>query len=138
MRSLYWTQLLRVLGKVAESVLKETIELHTSVRKVQTFLRRPQNVDIDKRSRRLANRRTEKNIAFVRAAVRRNRRITISELSDDVQISYGPVQAIVIDDLGMRVVSTEFVPNCFQLIKTAFVFQLHNITLIVSRKMNIS
>ena len=43
--------------------------------------------------------------------IRSNRRLTIREVSEDLNISYGPVQIILTTDLNMRRVSAKFVPR---------------------------
>ncbi|GBM47381.1 hypothetical protein AVEN_39931-1 [Araneus ventricosus] len=48
------------------------------------------------------------NIQGIRSAVRR---ITICELSEMCSISYGSIQSILIENVGMRVVFAEFVPK---------------------------
>jgi len=42
---------------------------------------------------------------------RSNRRLTIREISEDLNISYGSVQNILTTDLNMRRVSAKFVPR---------------------------
>jgi len=49
--------------------------------------------------------------AAMRTAIRNNRRLTIMELSNEFQISFGSVQTILMLDLGMIRVATEFVPK---------------------------
>ena len=70
-----------------------------------------QNVQSDERSGRPVTSKTETNIADVRSAVRENRRIIVRELSEDLHVSYGSVQSILTEDLGMRRVSAKFVPK---------------------------
>ena len=70
-----------------------------------------ENVESDHRSGRPVTSRSEKHIADVCSTVRENRRITIRELSEERSISFGSVQAILTEDLGMRRVSAKFVPK---------------------------
>ena len=70
-----------------------------------------ENVESDHRSGRPVTSRSEKHIADVSSTVRENRRITIRELSEEHSISFGSVQAILTEDLGMRRVSAKFVPK---------------------------
>lgn len=70
-----------------------------------------ENVESDHRSGRSVTSRSEKHIADVCSTVRENRRITIRELSEEHSISFGSVQAILTEDLGMRRVSAKFVPK---------------------------
>ncbi|XP_029648964.1 protein GVQW3 [Octopus sinensis] len=60
------------------------------------------SVDSDERSGRPATSRTNKNIADVLEALKRNRKITIRKLSKDVNISYGSVQSIITEDLDIK------------------------------------
>jgi len=69
------------------------------------------SVESDESSGRPVASKTEKNIEDVRSVVRGNRRITIREVSEELNISYGSVQSIVTEDLGMRRVSAKFVPK---------------------------
>jgi len=43
--------------------------------------------------------------------IQSNRGLTIREISEDLNISYGPVQNILTTDLNMRRVSVKFVPH---------------------------
>ena len=43
--------------------------------------------------------------------IRSNRRLTIRETSEDLNISYGSIQNILTTDLNMRRVSAKFVPR---------------------------
>ncbi|BFZ13202.1 hypothetical protein BsWGS_16241 [Bradybaena similaris] len=70
-----------------------------------------ENVESDHRSGRPVTSRSEKHIDDVSSTVRENRRITIRELSEEHSISFGSVQAILTEDLGMRRVSAKFVPK---------------------------
>lgn len=75
------------------------------------FQKGRESVDSDQRSGRPSTSRNDENVAVVRAAIRENRRLTIREIAEDIQISYGSVQSILTDDLGMRRVSAKFVPK---------------------------
>lgn len=70
-----------------------------------------EDVESDKRSGRPSTSRSDEKIAKVKSAVYENRRITIREISEEVQISFGSVQSILTDDLHMRRVSAKFVPK---------------------------
>jgi hypothetical protein len=50
-------------------------------------------------------------IETVRSAVLDNRRITIRELSEGLELSLGLVQSILTEDLGMKRVSAKIVPK---------------------------
>ncbi|KAL4088708.1 hypothetical protein QTP88_023792 [Uroleucon formosanum] len=55
--------------------------------------------------------RNEEMIQKIRTAIRGNRRLTIMELSNEFQISFGSVQTILTTDLDMRRVAAKFVPK---------------------------
>lgn len=58
--------------------------------------------------------RSEKNIVDVRSDVRGKHRITMHELSEDVQISHDSIHPIISEDFGMkRVSSAKFVAQTF-------------------------
>ncbi|BFZ03823.1 hypothetical protein BsWGS_06862 [Bradybaena similaris] len=78
-----------------------------------------ENVESDHRSGRPVTSRSEKHIADVSSTVRENRRITIRELSEVHSISFGSVQAILTEDLGMRRMSAKF-ERCCSSKKTRF------------------
>jgi len=40
-----------------------------------------------------------------------NQQITIRELSDELGLSFGSIQSILIEDMGMKCVSVKFVPK---------------------------
>jgi len=54
---------------------------------------------------------TQENVDRVSEMFRSNRRLTIREISEDLNISYGSVQNILTTDLNMRQVSAKFVPH---------------------------
>ena len=47
----------------------------------------------------------------VERMVRLNRRVTINELADSVDVSFGSMQAILTSTLGMRRIAAMFVPR---------------------------
>jgi len=55
--------------------------------------------------------KTQENVETVSEMIRSNRRLTIWEISEDTNISYGSVQNILTTDLNMRQVSAKFVPH---------------------------
>ena len=55
--------------------------------------------------------KTQENVERVSEMIRSNRRLTIREISEDLNISYGSVQNILTTDLNMRRVSAKFVPR---------------------------
>jgi transposase len=55
--------------------------------------------------------RNEQKVAQVREKIRADRRLTIKEIAEEVNISFGSCQAILTEDLAMRCVATKFVPR---------------------------
>lgn len=68
-------------------------------------------VESDEREGRPSTSRNEEMIQKIRTAIRGNRRLTIMELSNEFQISFGSVQTILTTDLDMRRVAAKFVPK---------------------------
>ncbi|XP_026819544.1 protein GVQW3-like [Rhopalosiphum maidis] len=68
-------------------------------------------VKSDEREGRPSTSRNEEMIQKIRTAIRGNRRLTIMELSNEFQISFGSVQTILTTDLDMRRVAAKFVPK---------------------------
>lgn len=54
---------------------------------------------------------TNENVDRVREIIRNNRRLTIREMSEEVEISYGSCQYKLTNDLAMRRISVKFVPR---------------------------
>lgn len=69
------------------------------------------SVESEPRSGRPSTSKNDAIIDQVRNLVMQNRRITIRELVDEVSISFGSIQSILTDDLGLRRVSAKFVPK---------------------------
>jgi len=59
----------------------------------------------DERSGRPSTSKTQENVERVIEMIRSNRRLTIREISEYLNISYGSVQNILTTDLNMRRVS---------------------------------
>jgi transposase len=55
--------------------------------------------------------KTRENVERVREMIRSNRRLTIREISEDLNISYGSVQNILTTQFNMMRVSAEFFPR---------------------------
>ncbi|KAE9522415.1 hypothetical protein AGLY_017174 [Aphis glycines] len=68
-------------------------------------------VESDEREGRPSTSRNEEMIQKIQTAIRGNRRLTIMELSNEFQISFGSVQTILTTDLDMRRVAAKFVPK---------------------------
>jgi len=69
------------------------------------------SVESDPRSGRPSTSRNEEMIAKGRTVVRNNRRLTVREIADDRRISVGSCDAILTDDLHMKLVCGKFVPR---------------------------
>ena len=54
--------------------------------------------------------KTQENVEKVSKMIRSKRRLTIKEISDDLNVSYDSVQNILTTDLNMRRVSAKFAP----------------------------
>jgi AraC-like DNA-binding protein len=55
--------------------------------------------------------RTNETVDRVNTVLRGNRRLTITEIADELNLSFGTCQAILTQDLGMRRVSAKLVPR---------------------------
>jgi hypothetical protein len=105
------------LGKTAT----ETYEMlrqafgETALRRSKTFkwYSRFKNghtsVNDDPHTGRLSTARTNKTVDRVNAVIRGNRCLTIREIADEISLSSGTCQAILMQDLGMRRVSAKHV-----------------------------
>ena len=69
------------------------------------------SVEDDERSGRPSTSTSPDLVQEVERMVRLNRRITINELADSVDTSFGSVQAILTSTLGMRRIAAKFVPR---------------------------
>jgi len=63
------------------------------------------------RSERPSTSKTQENVERVSEMIRSNRWLTIREISEDPNISYGSVHNILTTDLNVRRVSAKFVPR---------------------------
>jgi len=68
-----------------------------------------ENVNDEPRSGRPSTSKNDENVQEVKEIVLKNRRITIREIADDLNISFGSCQSILTDVLGMTRVSAKFV-----------------------------
>ena len=68
----------------------------------------------DPRSGRPSTARNEEIIAKVKEKSRVDWRLTIREISKEIDSSFGSYQAILTEDLGMRRVVAKFVPRLFK------------------------
>ncbi|CAK9833986.1 Protein GVQW3 [Anthophora retusa] len=61
-----------------------------------------ESVEDDKRSGRPSTSKTDENIAKIEEMLSENRKLTIRELAEDLNIAYGSVQDVLVSDLGLR------------------------------------
>ena len=61
-----------------------------------------ESAEDEERSGRLSTSRTQENVERVSEMIRSNRRLTIREIAEDLNISYGSVQNILTTDFNMR------------------------------------
>ncbi|UYV84605.1 hypothetical protein LAZ67_X002792 [Cordylochernes scorpioides] len=76
-----------------------------------------EDVNDEERARRPSTSTTDEKINEVEKIILANRRITVREVAEDLNISIGSCHSIFINDLGMRRVAAKFVPkllNCDQ------------------------
>ncbi|UYV64476.1 K02A2.6-like [Cordylochernes scorpioides] len=76
-----------------------------------------EDVNDEERAGRPSTSTTDKKINKVEKMILANRRITVREVAEDLNISIGSCHSIFINDLGMRRVAAKFVPkllNCHQ------------------------
>ena len=66
------------------------------------------SVEDEERSGRPSTSKTQENVERVNEMIRSNRRYTIREISEDLNISYGSVQNILITDLNMLQLTHRF------------------------------
>jgi len=64
-----------------------------------------ESVEDEEGSGRPSASKPRENVERVSEMIRSNRRLTVREISEDLDISYGPVQNILTTDLNMRRVS---------------------------------
>jgi len=55
--------------------------------------------------------KTDENINKMREMLINNRKLTIRELAEDLNIAYGSIQDIVVNGLGLRSVAAKLVPK---------------------------
>ncbi|KAG5314739.1 SETMR methyltransferase, partial [Acromyrmex insinuator] len=70
-----------------------------------------ESVEDNERSSRPSTSKTDENINKVREMLANNRKLTIRELAEDLNIAYGSIQDIVVNDLGLRRVAAKLVPK---------------------------
>jgi len=78
---------------------------------VKRFSEERESVTEEERSGRPVTSRTEENIAKVLQILRENRRLLVRSIAEQVNIDRETVRKILIEDLDMRKVCTNMVPN---------------------------
>ena len=84
-------------------------EWHLGVKRGRTLL------EDDERSGRPSTSTIREKSEKIERIVHQNRRVTISEIADVVNVSFGSVQAILMSDLNMHRVAAKFVPRLLTL-----------------------
>jgi len=69
------------------------------------------SVKDNKRLGRPSTSKTNETVACVCEIIRNNRRLTIREVVEDVEIPYGSYQEILTKELGMSLIVAKFVPR---------------------------
>jgi [histone H3]-lysine36 N-dimethyltransferase SETMAR len=103
-------------AKEAHEMLKSVygdnvVTLKTVYKWYERFKSGNESVEDEQRSGRPSTSKTDENVQKVSKLIRSNRRLTIRELTEELNISYGSVQSILTDNLQMRRVSAKFVPR---------------------------
>ena len=75
------------------------------------FSKGREDVNDEERAGRPNTSTTDENIDEVKTIVLANRRITVREVAEDLNISIGSCYSIFTNDLGMRRVAAKFVPK---------------------------
>ncbi|XP_032679236.1 protein GVQW3-like [Odontomachus brunneus] len=75
-----------------------------------------EDVEDDERPGRLSTSTIDDNVEKVKKMIMGNRRITIREIANDVNISFSSCQAIFSDVLCMKRVATKFVPKLLNIV----------------------
>ncbi|UYV65632.1 hypothetical protein LAZ67_3004911 [Cordylochernes scorpioides] len=94
-----------------------TLDRSNVYRWYKMFSEGREDVNDEKRARHSSTSTTDEKINEVEKMILANRRITVREVAEDLNISIGSCHSIFINDLGMRRVAAKFVPkllNCDQ------------------------
>ncbi|UYV69308.1 hypothetical protein LAZ67_6003200 [Cordylochernes scorpioides] len=94
-----------------------TLDRSNVYRWYKMFSEGREDVNDDERAGRPSTSTTDEKINEVEKMILANRRITVREVAEDLNISIGSCHSIFINDLGMRRVAAKFVPkllNCDQ------------------------
>jgi len=77
----------------------------------ERFKSNRESVEDDERSDRPPTSKTDENINKVREMLINNRKLTSRELAEDLNIAYGSIQDIVVNDLDLRRVAAKLIPK---------------------------
>ncbi|UYV72295.1 hypothetical protein LAZ67_9002491, partial [Cordylochernes scorpioides] len=94
-----------------------TLDRSTVYRWYKMFSEGREDVNDEERAGRPSTSTTDEKVNEVEKMILANRRITVREVAEDLNISIGSCHSIFINDLGMRQVAAKFVPkllNCDQ------------------------
>jgi transposase len=78
---------------------------------VKRFKEGRESLKDDLRPGRPSTARNEQKVAQVHEKIRADRHLTLREIAEEVNISFGSCQAILTEDLAMRCVAAKFVPR---------------------------
>jgi len=78
------------------------VTMKTVYRWFERFRNGCESVEDEERSGRPSTSKTQENFERVSEMIRSNRRLSIREISEDLNISYGSVQNILATDLNMK------------------------------------
>jgi len=84
------------------------VTMKTVYKRFDRFRNGCESVEDEERSGRLSTSKNQENIERVSEMIRSNRRLTIREIGEDLNISNGSVQNILTRDLNIRRVSAKF------------------------------
>ncbi|XP_015905835.2 protein GVQW3-like [Parasteatoda tepidariorum] len=70
-----------------------------------------ESIEDDERSGRSSTSKTDENIDKLKEMLVNNHKLTIREIAESLNISYGPVQDILVNDLGLRRVAAKLEPK---------------------------
>jgi len=77
------------------------VTMKTGFKWFERFLNGCESVEDEERSGRPSTSKTQENVERVSEIIRSNRRMTIREISEDLNVSYGSVQNIITTDLNL-------------------------------------
>ena len=86
------------------------VTMKTVYKWFERFCNGYESVEEEERSGHPSTSKMQANVERVSEMIRSSRRLTIREISEDLNISYGSIQNTLTTDLNMRQVSAKFVP----------------------------